>query len=73
MEVWSRGGFLPTSLKCSEPARADISGLFFKDWCKLSGPAEIYFSKRGVVQSLNKDEVECLNANFKDADLWIQV
>ena len=40
---------------------------------ELVRPAEIYSDNRGVVQALNKGEVECIIANHKDADLWIQV
>ena len=47
-------------------------GLFLA-LCKFIGPAEIHCDNRGVVQALNKGEVECINANLKDADLWIQV
>ena len=40
---------------------------------KMIGPAEIYSDSRGVVQALNEGEAECISANHKDADLWIQV
>ena len=39
----------------------------------MIGPAEIYSDSRGVVQALNEGEAECISANHKDADLWIQV
>ena len=33
----------------------------------------IHSDSRGVVQALNRGEVECINANHEDADLWIKV
>ena len=40
---------------------------------KLIGSAEIYSDNRGVVQALNRGQVECIHANHDDADLWIKV
>ena len=52
--------------------RADIWALFMA-LSKLTGLAEIYSDNSGVVQALNEGEVDCISANHKDADLWIQV
>ena len=40
---------------------------------QMIGPADIYSDNRGGVVASKSCEVECISANHKDADLWIQV
>ena len=52
--------------------RAEIWALFLP-LANLVGPAGIYSVKRGAVQALKKDGMNCTVVNHKDADLCIQV
>ena len=61
-----------SSWRCREPPRAKIWALFTA-LTKLIGPVENFSDSRGVVQALNKGEVECICTYHNDADLGIQV
>ena len=41
--------------------------------CKLCGPSEIFSHNRGMVQTLNKIEVDCISAGHRGTDLWMLV
>ena len=61
-----------SSWRCREPPRGEIQALLTV-LPKLTGQAENHSDCRGVLQALNKGEVECICTNHNDADLGIQV
>ena len=56
------GGFMPISLEVQRTIkRVDASALYIA-LCKMCGPLQMFRISEGVVQALNKGEVECITA-----------
>ena len=54
------GGIIVVLLKVQRTTKRADKWVLYIAVCKLSGPSEIFTDNRGVVQALNKGEVDCI-------------